>query len=59
MVAGEVLLVPPDADAETMEKLRAQLEASLNEATRKAYAVVGRPEVGLSKIGGAEKAAHG
>ena len=59
VVAGEVMLVPPDADAETMEKLRVQLEASLNEATRKAYAVVGRPEVGLSKIGGAEKAAHG
>ena len=59
VVAGEVMLVPPDADAETMEKLRAQLEASLNEATRKAYARVGRPEVGLSKIACAEKAAHG
>jgi hypothetical protein len=59
VVASEVMLVPPDADAETMEKLRAQLEASLNEATREAYARVGRPEVGRSKIGGAEEAAHG
>jgi hypothetical protein len=36
--------VPPDADAETMEKLRSRLEAYLNEATRRAYARVGRPE---------------
>jgi lysophospholipid acyltransferase (LPLAT)-like uncharacterized protein len=43
---GEVS-VPPDADAETMEKLRAELEANLNEATRRAYAQVGRPEAGL------------
>jgi hypothetical protein len=27
-----------------MEKLRAQLEAALNDATRRAYAQVGRPE---------------
>jgi hypothetical protein len=36
--------VPPDADGETMEKLRVQLEQILNEATRRAYAQVGRPE---------------
>jgi lysophospholipid acyltransferase (LPLAT)-like uncharacterized protein len=36
--------VPPDADAETMEKLRQELEGYLNEATRRAYARVGRPE---------------
>src|SRR5215475_10771919 len=36
--------VPPDADAETMEKLRQELENHLNEATRRAYARVGRPE---------------
>jgi len=41
LVGGEMMSVPPDADAEIMEKLRAQLEASLNEATRKAYAQVG------------------
>jgi lysophospholipid acyltransferase (LPLAT)-like uncharacterized protein len=44
LVGGEVVVVPSDADAETMEKLRAQLEATLNDATRRAYAQVGRPE---------------
>ena len=39
--------VPPDADAETMEKLRLQVETYLNEATRRAYAAVGRPEAAL------------
>ena len=38
--------VPPDADAEAMEKLRAHLETILNEATRRAYARVGRAEAG-------------
>jgi hypothetical protein len=52
--ASEMIFVPPDADAETMEKLRGQLEAGLNEATRKAYALVGRPEAGV-----AEEAGHG
>jgi hypothetical protein len=58
------MFVPPDADAETMEKLRAQLEAGLNEATRKAYAQVGRSEAGRSEVGRpeisvSEKAGHG
>jgi lysophospholipid acyltransferase (LPLAT)-like uncharacterized protein len=44
LVGGEVVVVPPGADAETMEKLRTQLEATLNDATRRAYARVGRPE---------------
>jgi lysophospholipid acyltransferase (LPLAT)-like uncharacterized protein len=44
LVGIEPIVVPPDADAETMEKLRLQLEANLNEATRRAYAQVGRPE---------------
>jgi lysophospholipid acyltransferase (LPLAT)-like uncharacterized protein len=39
--------VPPDADAETMEKIRLQIEACLNEVTRRAYAAVGRPEAAL------------
>jgi lysophospholipid acyltransferase (LPLAT)-like uncharacterized protein len=44
-VAGvDAVVVPPDADAETMEKLRQQVEEYLNEATRRAYAKVGRPE---------------
>jgi lysophospholipid acyltransferase (LPLAT)-like uncharacterized protein len=44
LVGIEPIIVPPDADAATMEKLRAALEANLNEATRRAYAQVGRPE---------------
>jgi lysophospholipid acyltransferase (LPLAT)-like uncharacterized protein len=44
VVGGEIIMVPPDADAATMEALRARLEASLNDATRRAYAQVGRPE---------------
>ncbi len=40
---GEIY-VPADADSETMEELRVKLEANLNEATRRAYAQVGRPE---------------
>ncbi|THD66041.1 MAG: DUF374 domain-containing protein [Bradyrhizobium sp.] len=44
VVGIEAISVPSDADAETMEKLRVQLEANLNEATRRAYALVGRPE---------------
>lgn len=49
LVGGEMMSVPPDADAEIMERLRAQLEASLNEATRKAYA----------QVGCSDEAAHG
>jgi hypothetical protein len=44
LVGGDIIMVPPDADTETMEKLRAQLEATLNDATRRAYAQIGRPE---------------
>ena len=44
LVGIEQVVVPPDADAATMEKLRLQLEQILNEATRRAYAKVGRPE---------------
>ena len=47
VVGIEAVHVPPDADAETMEKLRLQVEALLNEATRRAYAAVGRPEATL------------
>ena len=41
------LQTSPDADAETMEKLRLQVVALLNEATRRAYKAVGRPEAAL------------
>jgi lysophospholipid acyltransferase (LPLAT)-like uncharacterized protein len=47
VVGIDAIVVPPDADAETMEKLRFQLETYLNEATRIAYAKVGRPEANL------------
>ena len=44
LVGIEEINVPKDADAATMERLRLRLEAYLNEATRRAYAMVGRPE---------------
>ena len=44
LVGGEIIIVPPDAGAEAMEALRARLEATLNDATRRAYAQIGRPE---------------
>src|SRR5256885_16358323 len=47
VVGIDAVVVPPDADAETMEKLRLQVEEYLNEATRRAYAAVGRPEGAL------------
>ena len=46
VVGIDAIVVPPDADAETMEALRLQLEEYLNESTRRAYAKVGRPEAG-------------
>ncbi|GAC1334216.1 MAG: lysophospholipid acyltransferase family protein [Bradyrhizobium sp.] len=47
LVGIEPVVVPPDADGETMEKLRLRVETYLNEATRRAYAQVGRPEASL------------
>jgi lysophospholipid acyltransferase (LPLAT)-like uncharacterized protein len=44
VVGIDAVHVPPDADGETMEKLRLQVETYLNEATRRAYVQVGRPE---------------
>lgn len=44
IAAGEILWVPPDADGETMQKLRVQLEEQLNEVTSRAYRLVGRDE---------------
>jgi lysophospholipid acyltransferase (LPLAT)-like uncharacterized protein len=44
LVGIETIWVPPDADAEAMEKIRAHVESVLNEATRRAYVTVGRPE---------------
>jgi lysophospholipid acyltransferase (LPLAT)-like uncharacterized protein len=53
LVGGDIMVVPSDADGETMERLRAQLEATLNDATRRAYLQIGRPEEA------AQEAAHG
>jgi lysophospholipid acyltransferase (LPLAT)-like uncharacterized protein len=47
VVGIDGVVVPPDADAETMEILRQQVETYLKEATRRAYAQVGRPEANL------------
>ena len=44
LVGIETIWVPPDADAEAMEAIRARLEGILNEATRRAYALLGRPD---------------
>jgi lysophospholipid acyltransferase (LPLAT)-like uncharacterized protein len=44
LVGGEMIMVPPDAGAEAMEELRARLEATLNDATARAYAQVSCPE---------------
>lgn len=46
IAAGRMIRVPADADAETMETLRAELEHELNETTRRAYQAVGRPDEG-------------
>jgi lysophospholipid acyltransferase (LPLAT)-like uncharacterized protein len=44
LVGIKEIHVPPDADAATMEKLRQEVEDTLNEATRIAYAMLGRPD---------------
>lgn len=44
LVGGEPISVPADADSAMMEQLRLQLEATLNDATRRAYEAVGRPD---------------
>jgi lysophospholipid acyltransferase (LPLAT)-like uncharacterized protein len=55
LVGIEPVYVPPDADAETMERLRLQVETYLNEATRLAYEKLGRPEASLLAKSLAEK----
>jgi hypothetical protein len=45
LVGGEMIRVPPDASPEIMEELRARLEWSLNDATKRAYAKLGRPQM--------------
>jgi len=55
LVGIQPVFVPPDADAETMERLRLQVETYLNEATRLAYERLGRPEAGLLEKSLSEK----
>jgi lysophospholipid acyltransferase (LPLAT)-like uncharacterized protein len=49
LVGIEPVFVPPDADAETMERLRVQVETLLNEASRLAYEKLGRAEANPAK----------
>lgn len=44
IMADDVIDVPRDADAETMETLRVTLETRLNALTDRAYVFVGRPD---------------
>ncbi|MDB5486060.1 MAG: hypothetical protein JWR29_1964 [Tardiphaga sp.] len=44
LVGGDIINVPPDADSALMETLRLQLEATLNDVTRRAYEQVGRSD---------------
>jgi lysophospholipid acyltransferase (LPLAT)-like uncharacterized protein len=44
LVGGDIINVPPDADSAMMETLRLQLEATLNDVTRRAYEQVGRSD---------------
>ena len=47
-IAGsDVIKVPRDADEAAMEILRVKLETDLNALTRRAYAIVGRPDEGV------------
>src|SRR5271168_1411036 len=45
-VSAEPIVVPPDADADALEKARQLLEDRLNAATRRAYEIVDQPQRG-------------
>lgn len=47
MVLGDAITVPPDADDRLMESLRQRLESAIDDATRRAYEMVGRPEAAV------------
>lgn len=44
IAGGDLIFVPPDVDTAGMEAIRVQLQDKLNEVTRRAYEVVGRPD---------------
>lgn len=47
MVLGEPIYVAPDSDDTAMEMQRRKLEAAMDDVTRRAYAMVGRPDAAL------------
>jgi lysophospholipid acyltransferase (LPLAT)-like uncharacterized protein len=49
LLSGEMLHVPADADDAAMEVLRVKLQDSLNDATRRAYAIIGREDAPASR----------
>ncbi len=48
ITGSEIIKVPHDADEATMERLRLRLETQLNDLTRRAYSIVGRPDEGAN-----------
>jgi lysophospholipid acyltransferase (LPLAT)-like uncharacterized protein len=58
LVGGDIINVPRDADSAMMETLRLQLEATLNDVTRRAYEQVGRSD-GFSGSNGPDDAGGG
>ena len=44
LVGGEMITVPSDASPELMEELRVRLEETLNDATKRAYVQLNRPQ---------------
>ena len=46
IIIGDLIHVPPDADAELMETLRRRVEEGLDEVHRRAYALVGATDPG-------------
>jgi lysophospholipid acyltransferase (LPLAT)-like uncharacterized protein len=49
LLAGDIVHVPADADADAMETLRLTLQDNLNNATRSAYAMIGREDAPPSR----------
>jgi lysophospholipid acyltransferase (LPLAT)-like uncharacterized protein len=49
MLAGDPVRVPPESDDAAMEDLRAQLQDNLNDATRRAYEMIGCKDAPASR----------
>jgi lysophospholipid acyltransferase (LPLAT)-like uncharacterized protein len=50
MVLGEPIYVAPDSDDTVMEMHRLKLEAAMDDVTRRAYAMVGRPDAAVRAV---------